>query len=54
MHETVVTNGEKAPKPFTFDVEFVIQVLAETEEEASAICADKGGYLISRKQTLRG
>lgn len=46
-------NGIKEPRIFTFDVKFVLQVLAETEEEASAICAEKGGYVVIREQTLR-
>lgn len=54
MSETVTTSEEKSPKPFTFDVAFVLQVLAENEEEAQSICANQGGYVISRKQTLRG
>ena len=47
-------NGIKDPKIFTFDVHFILQVLAENEEEAFTICANQGGYVISREQTLRG
>lgn len=53
MSETIVTNPKKGTKVFTYDVAFVLQVLAENEKEANAICARDGGYIVSREQTLK-
>ncbi len=44
---------EKITKVFTFDVAFVLQVIATTEKEAQKICAEQGGYVVSREQTMR-
>jgi len=41
------------PKVFTFDVAFVLQVIAQTKEEAEKICQEQGGYPVSRTQTLK-
>jgi len=41
------------PKTFTFDVHFVLQVLAKDKKEAEKICFDSGGYIVSRLQTIR-
>lgn len=50
---STVTNKKKSTKVFTFDVHFVLQVVAENEKEASAMCADTGGYIVTREQALR-
>jgi hypothetical protein len=42
----------QAPQIYTFKVEFVLQVLARSQEEAETICSSTGGYIISRKQEL--
>ena len=53
MADENLTSEVKVPKVFTFDVAFVLQVLAEDEAEAQKICEAQGGYVVSRTQTLR-
>ena len=41
------------PQVYTFDVHFVLQVIAKSKEEAEQICNAQGGYQVSRTQVLR-
>lgn len=49
----MITNKNRVTKVYTFDVAFVLQVVAENEAEANKVCAEQGGYIVSREQNLK-
>jgi hypothetical protein len=45
-------SNEEQTRCYTYEVKMIIQVLADSEENAKNQLDDKGGYVSSRKVTL--
>ena len=53
IKKSALPKKEIMPKVFTFDVAFVLTVMAKTKNEAEKICLEQGGYIVSRTQVLK-